>query len=101
MLQERFGSMVLPLLGRVALWDCLFGAEAPCLLQPPPEIIRLFSPSPFSFVRARERNGFTGYPCHRWLSCVRVSFFFHCGKQALAYTDTDERLTKEVREVQR
>lgn len=48
MLQERFGPMILPLLGRVALWDCLFGAEAPCLLQPPPEIIRLFSPSPFS-----------------------------------------------------
>ncbi|KAK3338754.1 hypothetical protein B0H65DRAFT_511137 [Neurospora tetraspora] len=45
---ERFGPMILPLLGRVALWDCLFGAEAPCLLQPPPEIIRLFSPSPFS-----------------------------------------------------
>lgn len=48
MLQERFGPMVLSLLGRVALWDCLSGVKAPCLLQPPPEVARLFSPSPFS-----------------------------------------------------
>lgn len=72
MLQERFESMVLPLLGRVALWDCLFGAEAPCLLQPPPEIIRLFSPSPFSSracERAERLHGVSLPPIGELCSC--------------------------------
>lgn len=59
-LQERFGPMALSLLGRVALWDCLSGVKVPCLLQPPAEVARLFSPSPFSSRAWESAEGFDG-----------------------------------------